>query len=155
LNNLNGSSISGFSALLYVNFIIKKKYRVDDVAREMQIASDTLYRYVRGENIIPPDRISDLVKATSDVEYLEFFCEPIGYAPVPIPQTTGARKDSLQAGQIHLSILGGESLKAIEESLADGHLNKIEKKKCIKALSRLQAKAAELKEKIDKAEVMT
>ena len=67
-SNLNCASISGFSALLYVNFIIKKKYRVDAVAREMQIATDTLYRYIRGENVVPPDRIIDLIKATGDSE---------------------------------------------------------------------------------------
>lgn len=66
-SNLNSSPISGFSALLYVNFIIKKKYRVDAVAKDMQIATDTLYRYVRGENVMPPDRIIDLVKATGDI----------------------------------------------------------------------------------------
>lgn len=131
-----------------MNFIIKKKYRVDEIAREMQIATDTLYRYVRGENILPPDRITDLVKATRDIEYLEFFCEPVGYAPVPLPKATGEKGPRLQ-DQVHLSILTGEGLKAIEEAFSDGRLDKSEKARILKALSKLQAKAADLKEKIN------
>lgn len=68
---------------MYVNFVIKKKYRVDEVSKIMNISMDTLYRYVRGENIIPPDRIVDLILATQDIEYLEYFCDPMNYVPVP------------------------------------------------------------------------
>lgn len=78
---------------MYVNFIIKKKYRVDDIAKEMRIATDTLYRYIRGENIIPPDRIIDLIQATKDDEYLEFFCDPCGFVPIKlIEQATRLRE---------------------------------------------------------------
>jgi len=68
---------------MYVNFIIKKKARVDETAKKMGVSADTLYRYVRGENIIPPDRIIDLIRATDNIEYLEFFCDAVGYVPVP------------------------------------------------------------------------
>ena len=145
--NLNGSSISGFSALCYVNFIIKKKYRVDAIAKEMQIATDTLYRYVRGENVMPADRIVDLVRTTGDVEYLEFFCEPCGYHAVPAVKGR-ACQEPIEKDEIQLSVLTGEGLKAIEDALADGNLDKKEKARIAKALIRLQAKAAELKEKI-------
>ena len=148
-NNLNGSSISGFSALLYVNFIIKKKYRVDAVAKDMQIATDTLYRYVRGENVIPPDRIVDLVKATGDVELLEFFCEPCGYIPVRAvagkPDRAEREKD-----QIRLSILTGQALKEIEDAYEDGKIEKAELRRMERALARLQQKSAELREKLKK-----
>jgi hypothetical protein len=147
LSNLNGSQISGFSALLYVNFIIKKKYRVDAVAKEMQIATDTLYRYVRGENVIPPDRVVDLVRTTGDVEYLEFFCEPCGFLPVPAVKGKLGRHER-ERDQIYLSILNGEALKQIEMAYEDGKLDRVESKRIEKALTRLQAKAAELKEKI-------
>ncbi len=150
-NNLNGSQISGFSALLYVNFIIRKKHRVDAVAKEMQIATDTLYRYIRGENVIPPDRVVDLVKATGDAEYLDFFCEPCGFAAVPV-QKARLTPEQREKDQIHLAILNGEALKNIEEAFADGRVEKSEAKRIEKALSKLQAKAGELKEKI-RAEV--
>jgi len=145
--NLNSSPISGFSALLYVNFIIKKKYRVDAVAKDMQIATDTLYRYVRGENVIPPDRVIDLVKATGDVELLEFFCEPCGFIPVQAvkgkPSVADREKD-----QIRLSILTGEALKEIEDAYEDGKVDKSELRRMERALARLQQKSAELREKI-------
>lgn len=140
---------SGFGSLLYVNFIIKKKYRIDDVAKEMRIATDTLYRYVRGENIIPPDRIIDLVKATGDVEYLEFFCDPCGY--VPVPQSSGRlTKEEREKEQIRLSIFTGRALEEIERAYEDGKLERSELQKIEKALLRLQQKAVELREKIKK-----
>jgi hypothetical protein len=45
--------------MMYVSFIIKKKYRVDETAKKMEISKDSLYRYIRGETIIPPDRIKN------------------------------------------------------------------------------------------------
>lgn len=141
---------SGFSSLLYVNFIIKKKYRIDDVAKEMRIATDTLYRYVRGENVIPPDRIIDLVKATGDIEYLEFFCDPCGY--VPVPQAKAKLSDEeRKKEELSLSILTGKALEAIETAFEDGKLELLELQKIEKALLRLQEKAAALREKIKKA----
>lgn len=148
-SNLNGSAISGFSALLYVNFIIKKKYRVDSVAKDMQIATDTLYRYVRGENVIPPDRVVDLVKATGDVELLEFFCEPCGYIPVAAAKSKPGAAE-LEKDQIRLSILTGQALKEIEDAYEDGKIEKTELRRMEKALGRLQQKSAELREKIRK-----
>jgi len=147
--NLNGNSISGFSALLYVNFIIKKKYRVDGVAKEMQIATDTLYRYVRGENVMPPDRVIDLVRATKDIEFLEFFCEPCGFIPVPAAEGK-CPGDELAKGQINLSILSGKTLEAIEKAYEDGKIEKKEFQEISRLTTRLQEKAAELREKIRK-----
>jgi len=148
-SNLNSSAISGFSALLYVNFIIKKKYRVDAIAKEMQIATDTLYRYARGENIIPPDRIADLVRATGDVEYLEFFCEPCGFIPI---QKSKAKfcTASREKEEINLSILHGRTIEGIEKAFRDGKLSKPEYKQVHQLLIKLQEHAAELDEKIKK-----
>ena len=147
-SNPNHDGNLGFQSLLYVNFCIRKKYRVDDVAKEMRIITDTLYRYIRGKNIMPPDRIIDLVKATGDVEYLEFFCEPCGFAAVPV-QKSKLTPQQREKDQIHLSILNGEALKHIEDAFADGRLERTEAKRIEKALSKLQAKAGELKEKIN------
>jgi hypothetical protein len=149
MNNINGTQISGFSALLYVNFIIKKKYRVDFVAKEMRIATDTLYRYIRGENIIPPDRIIDLIQATKDIEYLDFFCEPIGYLAVPAPKGELSPSERKQ-NEIDLSILNGKTLEAIEQAYDDGQITKNECRQIHRLLTRLQEKAGELKEKIRK-----
>jgi len=146
-SNLNSSSISGFSALLYVNFIIKKKYRVDAIAKEMQVATDTLYRYVRGENIMPPDRIVDLIRATKDVEFLDFFCEPCGYLPIPAPAGKLCSKE-IQKEEIELSILNGKALDAIERAFDDGKVSKQEAKQIHQLLTRLMERAGEIKQKI-------
>ena len=147
--NPNHDGNYGFQSLLYYKFILKKRFRVDAVAREMQIATDTLYRYVRGENIMPPDRIIDLVKATGDAELLEFFCEPCGYVPVRAvlgkPSPAEREKD-----QIRLSILTGQALKEIEDAYEDGKIGKPELRRMDRALARIQQKSAELREKLKK-----
>ncbi len=147
--NLNSTSISGFAALLYVNFIIKKKYRVDAVAREMQIATDTLYRYIRGENAVPPDRIIDLIKATGDSELLEFFCEPCGFIPVRTIKGKPTEEER-EKDQIMLSILTGEALKEIEDAYEDGKIEKAKLRRVERALAKIQQKSAELREKLKK-----
>ena len=81
-DNLNKGNLI-FQSMMYISFIIKKKYRVDEIAKKMEISKDSLYRYIRGENIIPPDRIVALIRATEDIEYLEFFCEAMNYVPIP------------------------------------------------------------------------
>lgn len=81
--NLKNNGAFGFQSLMYINFITKKKYRVDSIAKKMEISRDTLYRYVRGELLMPADRIADLIRATQDVEYLEFFCDALDCVPIP------------------------------------------------------------------------
>lgn len=147
--NPNDSQINGFVVRLYYNFIERKKYRVDAVAKEMQIATDTLYRYIRGENVIPPHRIIDLVRATKDIEYLEYFCEPCGYLPILAAQAKVC-DEPREKDQIHLSILNGQALREIEDAFADGRLDKLELRRIEKTLTRLQEKAAELAAKIAK-----
>ena len=83
MGKLKMSKKLGFASLMYVNFIIKKKENVQETAKKMGVSMDTLYRYIRGENIIPPDRIVDLIQSTKNIEYLEFFCDPNGYIPIP------------------------------------------------------------------------
>ena len=63
-DNLKKLGNFGFQSLMYVNFVIKKKYRVDQTAKLMKISPDTLYRYIRGNMIIPPDRIFDLIRTS-------------------------------------------------------------------------------------------
>lgn len=81
--NLKNNGAFGFQSLMYINFITRKKYRVDSIAKKMGINRDTLYRYVRGELMIPADRIADLIRATEDIEYLEFFCDALDFTLVP------------------------------------------------------------------------
>jgi len=147
VSNPNGSPISGFGALLYVNFIIKKKYRVDAIAKEMQVATDTLYRYIRGENLIPPDRIIDLIRATGDIDYLEFFCEPIGYLPV----TKASGKISAASRDrevLNRSIIHGRAIDTIDRAFTAGAVTKKEYTEIHQHLTELQRAAAELDQKI-------
>lgn len=74
---------SGIQALLYCNFIIKSKYRVDAVSEKMGVAPDTLYKWIEGVNLFPADRIAALTVATGDAEYLEYIAGKAGLALVP------------------------------------------------------------------------
>ena len=148
-SNLNSSPIPGFSALLYYHFIIKKRYRVSDVAKEMRIADDTLYRYIRGENVMPPDRVVDLILATHEVEFLEFYTEPCGYAAVPIGRVKPSG-ETYEKDSIVLTLNNADVLRAIDKALKDGKIDRLDARIIERALTRLITKAAEMKEKLKK-----
>ena len=144
-NNSNGNI--GFPSLLYVNFCIKKKYRVDETAKKMQIATDTLYRYVRGENTMPPDRIIDLIKATGDIEYLEFFSEPCGFIPINA-SSVSMTKAEREKHELHLAGCMGLAIEAIERAYEDGKVEKNEYEEIRPLLSNVRRLAAELDNRI-------
>ena len=147
MGNPNNDGSIGFQSLLYVNFIIKKKYRVDETAKGMQIATDTLYRYIRGENIIPPDRIIDLIKVTGDTEYLEFFCLPVDYIPVPAAQAA-LSDEQREKKELDLAVHLGNAIDAIEKAYGDGRVDKQEYKEIHQHLTKIRQRAAELDREI-------
>ena len=63
-SNINITRNKGFQSLLYVNFIVKKKYRVEVIAQIMGYHKDTLYKWIRGERPFPIDEVPNLVKST-------------------------------------------------------------------------------------------
>ena len=77
--NIKMSKKFGFQYLLYVRFIIEKRYRVDAVAQNMKIHRDTLYKWIRGENAFPIDQLPNLTKATSDCEHLNYLAGEAGF----------------------------------------------------------------------------
>ena len=100
MGNLNNKGRNGFQSLLYVNFIVRKKYRVDETAKKMGIHKDTLYRWIRGDNPFSVDYLGDLVKATGDLDFLEYFCEPCGYSLIPKIKDKGTAKMFSQMARI-------------------------------------------------------
>ena len=74
-----------FQVLLYYKFHQTEGYpTVAETASRMNIAENTLAKYVNGTNIMPPERIADLTLATGDLEYLCALNRQIGYFPVKI-----------------------------------------------------------------------
>lgn len=145
MSNLNNEGLIGFQSLLYYILIIEKKYRVDDTAKEMRISTDTLYRYVRGERIIPPDRIIDLINATKEIRFLQFFCDPTGYLAIPAIDTKPS-SDGIRLKEIKLSIINGKTIEEIEKALKDGKVDRNEYKKAHQLLTGLRQIAVELDE---------
>ena len=82
-SNLILNDVSALQCLLYTNFHIKKKYRVDTVAEKMGISSDTLYKWINGTRLFPADRLPSLTIATGDKEYLDFLAGQCGYSIIP------------------------------------------------------------------------
>ena len=81
--NLNNECDRGFQALLYYRFIVSNEQDVALVSDKMKISSDTLYRYVRGALPFPIDRLPDLVTATGDIGFLEYFAKKCDYTLIP------------------------------------------------------------------------
>lgn len=82
--NLNKGHDFGFQALLYYKFIISTEHDVASVSQKMGLAPDTLYRYLRGALPFPIDRLADLVVATGDLGFLEYFAKKCNYTVIPI-----------------------------------------------------------------------
>jgi len=100
---------SRFQSLLYVNFHIKKKYRVDAVAEKMGLHHDTLYKYANGTNVFPVDQLAPLTIATGDTEYLEYILDMCGYTLLPkIKNRKAAETLELMAKMVLSAVSGQE-----------------------------------------------
>jgi len=74
-----------FQVLLYHKFHqTEGAPTIVEVASRMNIAENTLTKYINGTNVMPPERITDLVIATGDIEYFCALLRPAGYFPVKI-----------------------------------------------------------------------
>ena len=111
----------------------------------MQISTDSLYRYIRGENIIPPDRIIDLINVTKETRFLQFFCDPCGYLAIPAMKAKSSTK-SIRLKEIKLSIINGKTIEEIERALEDGKIDRNEYKKAHQLLTHMREIAAEIDE---------
>lgn len=128
--NLSAESGNGIQALLYVRFIIEKRYRVDEVAPKMGIASDTLYKYIRGENLFPMERAGALTAATGDTCYLDYAADQSGYILVPKPTVKAVQKSVRQLEAL-ITIQNGKLVEVTEAGLEDGSFDQAEIKKII------------------------
>lgn len=154
MGNPNSSLTSEFQSLLYYKFTFKKEYDKNELAIFLAKAPDTVQRYCSGRLPVTADTARDIIrfiakKNPKDTEFLEFFCLEAGFLPLPISKGK-LTKEEREKDQIRLAILNGQALKEIEDAFNDGKLERHELKKIEKALTRLQEKAGELKEKIRK-----
>lgn len=76
----------GFASLLYVMFVLEKRYAVKEVAPQLDVSPSTLYDYVRGARVFPPDLIAPLYNATNDRRVLAFFLDECGVTFHPLPE---------------------------------------------------------------------
>ncbi len=152
MSNPNNNGNSEFQSLLYYKFTFKKEYDKNELAIFLGKAPDTVQRYCSGRLPVTADVAKEIIKFIAlknpeDTELLDFFCVEAGF--VPIRAAKGKiTKEEKEKDEIKLSILSGLALKEIEEAFEDGRLELSELRRIEKALTKLQQKAAELKEKI-------
>lgn len=106
--NLNNDLECGFGVLLYYKFIISSEHHVAPVSEKMKISPDTLYRYVRRALPFPIDRLSDLINATGDLKFLEYFATKCGYTLIPIIKDRRQAVMMKRMAEIFLSASGFE-----------------------------------------------
>jgi len=101
--NPNNDHDFSFQALLYYRLIVSGDFSIQAVAEKMHISSDTLYKYVEAKASFPIERLPDLIAATGDIRFLEYFASKCGYALVPkirdrrLSDSLGAIADVLMA----------------------------------------------------------
>lgn len=105
MSNLNVIRNSGFQCLLYTNFIVLKKYRVDTAAQIMGHHKDTLYKWIRGERPFPVDEVPNLTKATGDTGYLEYLCDQSGFCLMPKIKDRATAKMFSHMAQVMRSVI--------------------------------------------------
>jgi len=111
LGNLNNDHDFGFQALLYYKFIIASEQDVALVSEKMKISPDTLYRYVRGALPFPIDRLPDLVTATGDLKFLEYFANKCDYTLIPKVKDRKTAEMLIRVAEMFLSATGDKSEK--------------------------------------------
>lgn len=102
INPNNGRDFT-FQALLYYRLIVSGDFSIQAVAEKMHISSDTLYKYVESKAAFPIERLPDLIAATGDIRFLDYFASKCGYALIPkvrdrrLADSLGAIADVLMA----------------------------------------------------------
>ena len=119
--SLKNNRPSGYQMLLYYKFIAHKEFDTTSIAEKMGISLDTLYRYIRGDRPFPVDRISDLVNATQDTEFLDYLCSPCGFSLMPKIKDRTTMKTFSQLVRMMQSVLDSK------ENSTDSDAKKMDK----------------------------
>ena len=103
MSNLKNGSSYRFSNHMYYIFIVQKKHRVDLMAEKMKVHRDSLYRWIRGDKPFPIDQLSNLVNATEDVSFLEYFADQCNYSLMPKIRNKKTAEIMTQMAKVMLS----------------------------------------------------
>jgi len=109
-----------FQVLLYHKFHQTEGYpTIPETASRMNIAENTLAKYVNGINVMPPERIADLVIATGDIEYLCAINRPVGYFPVKIDYEKNSKNFGISDYFTEISLGIAKAVEMIKETNKD------------------------------------
>lgn len=107
-SNLKNGHDFGYQALLYYVFIISAEFDVASVSEKMKISADTLYRYVRGALPFPVDRLADLVNATGDKRFLDYFAKKCDYSLIPVIKNQREREIMRHTAEVIMAATGAK-----------------------------------------------
>jgi hypothetical protein len=94
-------------------FIIADEHDVASVSEKMKISPDTLYRYVRGALPFPIDRLPDLVNATGNLKFLEYFANKCDYTLIPKIKDRKTAEMLIRVAQMFMSATGNDEEKLL------------------------------------------
>ncbi len=113
---------SGFQQLLYRLFLLERRWRVDEVAAQLNVGRSTMYAWIDGERHFPVDLIGPLVTITGEIAFLDFILKGTGYTLAPLPEA------SVDVGRIEAEMLDvarevGNMVATVQEALKDGRID--------------------------------
>lgn len=134
----------GFASLLYVAFVIEKRYRVDEVAPLLDVSPSTLYDYISGRRIFPPDLIAPLYNATKDRRFLALFLDECGCTFTELPEPEACIDETVLAEAIRAQEEFTDVLRATREALRDDRVDRRELAQIEQEYSEAKAQLARL-----------
>lgn len=116
----------GFASVLYVVFIVEKKFRVDAIAPQLDVSPSTLYEYIRGSRVFPPDLIAPLFRATRERRFLSFFLDEAEVVFHELPACSEGPDVELFRSAVHANEEFIGYMKSVMGSLSDGRVDRRE-----------------------------
>lgn len=134
---------SGFQQLLYRKFLQERRWRVDEIAQQLNVGRSTMYAWIDGERQFPVDLVGMLATITGDTDFLDFVLIGTGYTLAPLPEpTVDVRR--VEAETLDVAREVGNVVASVQGALKDGRVDRREAEQIRQAVRTLQREAEEV-----------
>mgnify|MGYP001569358787 CR=1 FL=1 len=137
----------GFQNLLYQKFISPGQHDAKKTAHALNVSMTTFYNYCEGNAYFPPDLLGRLYTVTGDPDFLNFILNDTDM--LLAPRKIGAPEKSLIEETLDVASATGKVVSKIEESLKDGRLNDIKRRKIVHAIDASEKELEDLRKKVN------
>ena len=113
---------NGFQQLLYRKFLLERRWRVEEIAHQLNVGRSTMYAWIDGERTFPVDLVGLLSRVTGDHEFVEFVVRDTGFTLAPLP---GAGMDirHLESEALDVAKQAGRVVEAVQDAIVDGRVD--------------------------------